>query len=291
MNKHCLSTLFFFTFVGLTLTGCLKKPEVVDNTTRLMTEFKNGRSATAGNVAGINVGIDLVADTITIDLAEVMANFRSAVKSSYTIRVDERSAILGDYNTQNGTNYVAPPLGAVMMKQQTLTITPSQRSAKIRAVIRPSAMANGQYGLGLTIGEVSDGEISNVANQVAVLFTIKNQYDGVYRSKGSFTHPTPANNSSWTFADGITRDLVTYGPSTVEVAPLRTLAVTFAVGMDLTVNTDNSVNVEFWNTTDDPDPVPNPSRYDPATRRFFIDATYLGGTRRLVDTLEYVRPR
>lgn len=293
MNKHCPPILFLLAFVGAALTGCLKKPEVVDNTDRLITEFKNGRASTVGNVAGIDVGMDLVPDTITIDLADIMANFRSAVKSSYTVRVEMQSAVLGDYNTQNGTSYVTPPAGAVILKQQTLTLSPSQRSAKIQAVVKPSAMTGGQFGIGLKIGAVSNGEISTVANQVAVLFNIKNQYDGVYRSKGAFTHPTPANNSSWTFANNITRDLATYGPSTVEVFPLRTLAVTFSVGMDLTVNpANNSVQVDFWNgVTDDPDGTPNPNRYDPATRTFYIDATYNGGTRRLVDTLVYLRPR
>lgn len=267
------------------LTSCLKTRDeaglITDNGSIVVdipeVSFNNYHS---GNQA---IAVNATPATEEVSFFTVAAYYPRNKKPSGDIKVKITIAALA------GTDPF--PAGALTIPTE-ITLPKDNPRVAVKFGLNKSALdLSKTYGATFTITQVSEGVISELGKSIDVYLNVKNQYDGVYRSKGYFVHPTPANNSSWTFADGITRSLQTIGASTLEVYPLQTKAVTFGVGMDLTVNPDNTVKVDFFGTTDDPEPTPNPNRYDPASKTFYIDASYSGGTRRLVDTLVYLRPR
>jgi len=287
--------------ISAAMTGCLKDKNF-DNGS-IQSVHNNGQNENVIEIQLTATSADnflLTAfDASNVDtvfnLIPVVLNAPTGAKEDINVTLAPNPGLLADYNTANGTSYAIPDNSMYTLVSPGLTvkIPAGSRVGYLQIKFKPSTFLGGDWAFAYSIASIDKPAYAisgNLKNGIAAII-IKNQYDGKYKSQGNFTHPVAANTSSWLFGDGIVRDLVTSSATAVYIYPLETAAVTFGVELDLTINGDNTVRTDFVGTTDDPDAVPNPSYYNPATRSFHIDAWYGGHTRHLVDSLVYIGPR
>lgn len=274
-------------------TSCIKEKysaELDYNTDRLVTEFTQGREEI------VVLSLDALPATQTIDLAELKASSRSKFSGSYTVQLIQNNTLIADYNTNNGTSYTEAPANAIQVQALSYTLSADQRSVKIRATVNTSNLIAGEYAIGLSIAQVSNGEISGVAKNMLVAVSVKNQYDGVYRVYGYFSHPNPANTGAFD-ADGI--EFITAGSTSVDMYDPSSgggqpfIGGFFAVYPNITVNpATNAVTVTVPGQSTAIHPNGAQSRYDPASKTFYIYYGYNSGAPRLAwDTCVYQGPR
>ena len=284
------------TFTLLAFTGCVKNKYEVDtdgNTTRLITEFADGREEL------VELNVDAAAAPITVDLATVQAVFRSKFSESYTVTIVQNPTLVADYNMQHGTSYTVPPASVVSLQSTTLTISPDSREVPIKALINTNALLQDNYAIGLSIAQVSKGEISQVAKNLIIALGVKNPWDGNYRIKGLLQgHPSlsgPINDFLYPCG---TFSLVTAGPTSVDLYDAQPYGSGSSMGLfgvyprfhidpatnKVTVSDAGGNLSSVQNFTD------YNSRYDPATKTFYIKWGW-NGTRVVHDTLTYCGPR
>jgi Domain of unknown function (DUF1735) len=275
------------------LPSCIKdkyNTEPDFNTERLVTEFAEGREEITV------LGLDAAPVTQTIDLAGIRAVSRSQFTGSYTVKLVPNNTLVADYNTNNGTSYTPAPANAIQLQTLTYTISPDQREVKIKATVNTTNLLSGEYAIGLSIAEVSNGEISGVAKNLLVAVTVKNQYDGVYRVYGYFSHPNPANTGAFD-ESGI--EFITSGSSSVDMFHPPSgggqpfIGGFFAVYPSISVDpSTNAVTVTVPGQSAAVHPNGAQSRYDPSTRTFYIYYGYNSAAPRLAyDTCVYLGPR
>ena len=301
MKKYIITVKIIFSLVvAFCLSGCLKDKEYDDHSNQSVRTNGDQKiieiQLTATDVTNFlsyaynNGNTDTIVDFIPVVLASA-----NGAEEDINVTLVAKPTLVTDYNAANGTGYLVPTaaMHTVINPGLVVKIAKGTNRGFLQIKFKPADFLGGEWALGYSIASVDKPGYTisgNLKNGIAAI-GIKNQYDGHYKSKGVFSHPTPANNSTWIFTDGITRDLITFSAAGVYAYPLKTKAATFGVELDLTVNADKTVTTVFIGTTDDPDAVPNPSRYDGASKTFFIDAWYGGHTRHLVDTLVYTGPR
>jgi hypothetical protein len=195
----------------------------------------------------------------------------------------------------------------------TVTFQPGESTKYLKLNMRPLAISSlGRVGLGFQIAEANNAQISSSKNQVAVEFSAKNQWDGVYKVKYRLFHPTnPDITGNGTIPEW---DFLSSGPTSIDW-DVATVMINFptngltyfgdAAGPSLlvrmTVNPDNTVSIINVGSRAaalafPPLVVPSgvTNRYDPATKTFYVAYTWTpagSGTRERYDTLTYIRPR
>jgi hypothetical protein len=55
----------------------------------------------------------------------------------------------------------------------------------VRIKLRPSDLLGADYAIGLSIADVSEGDVSEIAGKIFIAISVKNKYDGVYDVTGS----------------------------------------------------------------------------------------------------------
>lgn len=174
------NTVFIHGLLLLLFTSCIKEKhaiDFVDNTKRIITEFteaKNDLNALA---------LDYTDQFIETDLAELRI-FRSEFNSDVQVKVALNNAIIDNYNLENQTAYTPPPAGSFNIVSYDLVISPKTRKTKVRIRIKPSAIVGGSYAIGLSIAQVSQGEISPIYKDVLIEVKVKNDYEGSYQAAG-----------------------------------------------------------------------------------------------------------
>jgi hypothetical protein len=143
------------------------------------------------------------------------------------------------------------------------------------------------WAFGFRIASVAEPgyTISGNFNQGVVSLAIKNKYDGIYKGSGTMVHPSfPGTYSN---KDEV---MTTSGANSVRLYPLNT---TVLFGVDVNITIDPSTNLcSLESSTVVLDPYdPQKNYYDPATQTFYLDFQYSGGTRHVIMTAVYNRPR
>jgi hypothetical protein len=214
-------------------------------------------------------------------------------------------AILGDYNTANGTMHEEAPTSLYSVLNQgdsvngyVVTIPKGQTTGYLQLKLKPSDFLGYDYALGLKIVSVTSGYIiSSNFNTGILAIGVKNEWDGVYDYKG---YALRAGDATLTgYFSGKTMDLITKGTNSVAFGslalwgdgnsgigignPLLTIDNSSAPPYPVTVTSDaGAYNLPGYN-----------SRYDPTTKTFYIAFTWGAGpaARQSIDTLTYTGPR
>ena len=179
--------------------------DITPNTDRVIVEFVDAKNAH-------NVSMNFASTVVTVDVADVQFMVRSAVKANATVKVVGDPAIVAAYNTENGTSYTAVPGGLFALKASDIELTPSERKQKVSILINPTNIATGQWAIGLSITSTSSGEVSQIANKVVIILSVKNKYDGVYHLKGFYTR---TDNLPYNGPFETDVEMITTGPNSV----------------------------------------------------------------------------
>lgn len=299
MSKTTALLLSFFAVIFL-FTACRRSDVfggIETNTDRVIAEFTDART-------GTSISRDFSAEPIEVELTELRLDPRTVTDHATKVRVTVNPVAVNDYNAENGTSYVSAPAAAFSLAPDTYTLTAQQRSVKVRAVLRPSAFLDNKYAVGLSIAEMSDGEISSIAKRVVVFVSIKNEYDGIYRVKGYSDIPaTPyTGNFNLACADGF--EVATSSATSVYLSPAQPVYNTGGYAYitnllpEFTIDKATNKIVAVTGRTGSlacifPYDAAYNSRYDPATKTIYIKygVAPAGSGRYVIDTLTYCGPR
>jgi hypothetical protein len=303
--------------LSMLFTSCLKDKKVEDRKYG-MNGVEDGKIielATEGHFKLFALdfkNLDTVFGILEIRLA---ADLPAPEDISVTLSLDNSLTIISDYNTANGTNLVQLPLNLYTLPNGlTVTIPAGKRSVFIKFGTNTiNFNASNTYALGFRIASVSKAGYTisgNFGNAIAA-FAAKNKYDGVYDISWTNYHPT--SNPGYTGAsDEI--ELHTSGPNSCKMfwplVPAYCAPAVLGGGLgyfgsqspNYTVSATNAVTVQnvfpgavtFYTMNSGFN-----SRYDPATRTFYVKWGYSyavpgvfdAACREWTQTFKYTGPR
>lgn len=206
--------------------------------------------------------------------------------------------LIAQYNAANDPDVLELPNGSFSLPSTTVVIPAGQRTATLTLAI-PNAknqldITKG-YALGLRIKEVQEQGVVVADNQRNILvgIAIKNQYDGIYSLRGYTLRLGDAAKTG--HFEGEEMPLLTVGAASVSFADQTLWAdrTEISIGepqlaIDVVTNKVNitssggAMNLPGYD-----------SRYDPATRTFYLGFTWGAGptARVAIDTMVFLRPR
>lgn len=289
-----------FISIFLILLSCSRPNvfgEIEPNTNRVVVEFKDART-------GTTVSHSYSADPIEIDLTEIRLNPRTVTDHDTKVKVILNSVVVYDYNTANGTSYKPVPATAIALPTANYVLGPEKRSTMVRCVVRPSSLLNGFYAIGLSIAEMSDGDISPIGKNVIVFISIKNEYDGIYRLNGFSQIPGSAYIGNFTVPCTEKLEVATASDNSVHLSPAQPVAngssFIYISNLLPTIQFDKATNKVSGvigraggiDLIFPYDPNYN-SRYDASTKTIFVKygIAPAGSGRFIIDTLTYCGPR
>ena len=292
MNKRFLtgSLLAITAFVS----GCLKdtKYSEIDKTAPIV-EFPIGGPGVVENsfdVTDISKNLDT---SVAINIASPQP-----LDHDVQVTVQVTPTIVTEYNTTSGSTYTPLPATDFSIDNYTVTIPKGYRVGrfKIRFLL-PKFDLNQTYALGLQIVSAPGLTISGNFNKFLWSFNLRNQFDGIYRLKGSILRSgDPVKTGT---VPTYEMPLVTAGANSVIFGDLQHWADGTNVGINnpfLDVNpTTFAVTVSSSPSITPPVTTTNGynSRYVQATKTFYISFYWNGdpASRLCTDTLTYLRPR
>jgi hypothetical protein len=219
MKKILLASVLF-TAVSFMVAGCLKDKGFENNEYGINDPDK--QPAGVGFPFGVkpknDVGLDVSASAQTVN-GLVFVNLESGNPAPQDVTVtltDNTTALLAAYNSANGTNILAMPTNLYTIPA-TLVIPAGARNVQVPLVITNTTGldANRQYAVGITISAVDGGyKIATNLDDLFIVFSVKNQYDGKYDMIGQFYHPS---NEPGFLHHVFNVELQTSGPASVSV--------------------------------------------------------------------------
>jgi len=301
------SSLIISLMLLLVATGCLKD-DAYDNK-----EIQSVRSAGIQKIIEIKLTASSVSNVVSLALDEsptdtaidiIPVNLASAEAAPQDVHVTlvPNDQIITDYNAANATDYKVAQLYSVVNPGGVVVIPAGSHTGYLQIKFKPSDFLGDTYAVGFTINKVDEAGYTISGNNMngMVVINIKNQYDGVYTRNGSALRAGDPDRTGPIGPDQIS--LTTVSGNAVKWIENHQwgnggglLASTISNPI-WTINSDNSVTA-----TSEGGPFPDglmnypgyDSRYDPATRTFYVKATWGGGpgVREMTDTLVYFGPR
>ena len=265
-----LNLAIYLLVSGVLFSSCLKqkyKIPIDDNTDRVVTEFTTARQ-------GVNsLALDYSTSMIEVDLTELRVLPRSAMDGSVQVKISENKALV----TTSG--YSTLPPGSYSITSFDYTLTPSSRKANIKLKINPSALVGGSFAIGLSIQQVSAGEISEAGKDILIEIKVKNDYEGDYHATGLrilYAGATIGSGIASQFEIDDDKYLYTVDKNTVEtdVADLIGGAWMFLEVDPVTFNVTvkpSTLSPTFLLSNN------GPCKYNPATRTFTLNYKYFNG--------------
>jgi hypothetical protein len=279
MKRIQLSICFLLS--AALLGSCLKekyKVPVDDNTDRVTTEFTSAR--TGGNSVALQFGTQF----IEVDLTELRIPPRAAMNKSVQVKIAENSALVV------AAGFSKLPSSAYSIVSFDYNLTPTARKMPVRIRVNPSALVGGSYAIGLVIQQVSEGEISQNANEIVVEVKVKNDYEGEYHATGLrllYAGSTIGSGIASQFDIDDDKYLYTIDKNTVETDVADLIGsgwmfleidpVTFAVTVK-----PSTISPTFALSNN------GPCSYNPATRTFTLNYKYFnaaGNLRTITETI------
>jgi len=278
----------------LSLSGCLKDDDYDNGNIQsirtsgdLIKPIELKISAT-NNTNFATVSVNSTPNDTTSDFLPVVLATADPAPEDLHITVESVDSLVDNYNAANGTFYTVPDPSMYSFPNGLEVVIPKGSNTgylQIKYHIPDFVGADWAFGFRIASVKESGYTVSGNFNEGVVSLAVKNQYDGIYKGSGTMVHPV----YSGTFSN---KDevMTTSGANSVDLYPLNT-TVLFGVDLNLTVDpSTNLVTVESSTVVLDPyDPAKN--YYDPTTRTFYIDVTYSGGTRHVIMSAVYDRPR
>jgi hypothetical protein len=281
-------TILYSLLVVLFASSCIKekyKVDYDDNTRRIITEFTDAKNEVN------TLALDYKDQFIETDLTELQI-FRSDFNTDVQVKVALNKAVVDNYNSEHpGEEFESPPAGSFNIVSTDLVISPATRKTKVRIRIKPSAIAGGAYAIGLSIAQVSQGEISPIYKNILIEVKVKNDYEGSYAASGlrilyaGTTNQTPIANQ---FDIEGSKYLYTIDLNTVE-AEVADLGAGAWMYLEIDPTTHqvtvlpSDIGPSFPSLQND-----GPCTYDPATKTFELKYKYFnaaGNLREITETL------
>ena len=263
------------------ISSCIKdsyKIPVDDNTDRLMTEFTTAKD-------GVNaLALDFSSQMVEIDLTELRVPPRAAMGNSVQVKIALNNALA------SAEGYAIPSPSAYALVTTDFTLTPTNKKTYVRLRVNPSGLVGDTYAIGLTIQNVSAGEINQAAKDIIIELKVKNAYEGDYYASGErilYAGPTLASGIASIFDIDTDKYLYTIDQNTVEtdVADLIGGGWMFLevnpVTNDVTVK-PSTLSPTFLLSNN------GLCKYNPATRTFTLNYKYFnaaGNLRTIVETI------
>lgn len=258
--------------MGVLFSACIKEKYVIpidDNTDRLLTEFTQGKEGI------VSLAVEFSTQMVEVDLTELRVPPRAAMGNSVQVKIALNNALASN------EGYAIPAQSAYSLVTTDYTLTPTNRKAKIRLKINPSGITGDSYAIGITIQQVSAGEINQAAKDLVIELKVKNDYEGEYAATGLLTAyggPDATFPVASEFDIDEDKYLFTIDQTTVETTAGFT-AFTGAY-MYLKVNpATNDVTVSPSPTGPTFPTLSNngPCKYDPTTGTFTLNYKYFNG--------------
>jgi BT_3987-like, N-terminal domain len=189
MKQFKISTLFFSMLLLAGFTSCLKsnddKMGLNISKTGNIIEFAN----TGDNVAvaastyprfSTDLGVVALGDTVFLQVNVSYSGSMDAPED-ITVGLAVDTAALALFNTQNGSDYVAPP-AALFKFSPSVVIKKGTRKTQIQVAIINNGNFdfNVNYALPLQISSASKGVVSGNFGKAMYSFSARNNYDGAY---------------------------------------------------------------------------------------------------------------
>jgi hypothetical protein len=204
--KQFKITTFLFAAVAMSLTACLKTGPMNTDPDKSPTviEFANTENNVAGSTSTyprFNTDLGTVKTGQTVKF-NVNVNYAGAetAPADITVNLSLDPALLAKFNTENGTNYVAPPTTIYTMPN-TATIKKGERMATVEVSVTNNANFDFgvNYALPLQIATVSQGKISSNFGKAVYSFSARNNYDGIYLMEATapMVDVTSASLTGW----------------------------------------------------------------------------------------------
>lgn len=296
--KYRLYGLLMLAVIGI--TSCLKDKDYENHkygtygagTSKAGVGFPESENS-INNIALENIGTEQEFD---VGLVNLLSANPAATDIKITVELDP--SLIEEYNQANDGNRFELPDGSFAFETLELVIPKGSRTAQMQLKF-PDVMntldLTKSYAIGLRIKSVEPAGIVIAENlrRILVGVNIKNQYDGVYSMRGySLRAGDPAKTGWFT---GQEMSLLTAGLHVVDFNDLLVWSDLTGIGIgEPQVVIDPATNKVTVSSSGGAVNLPGyDSRYDPATRTFYLGFTWGGGpaSRVSIDTLEYLRPR
>ena len=296
MKKIILSSAIVLTILA---SGCLKDKTFDDQKAGILnTEVKGVSFPQAKDL----LGAKKAADTISVG-TDVNSSGTSQVNNLIVIALESENVSPTDVHVTIAlkpsliptTGYTALPVGTYSFPTA-ITIPAGQRFVKVPITFSSTLTYNlaNTYAIGLTIVSVDGGfQIARNSKDLVVAFSVKNQSDGVYDYKGyafRLNDATLTGNFS-----GLEREFATTSATSVILDDLLAWGNGAGIGIGIpSLSVDPITNAVTISSPGGAINLPGyNSRYVPATRTFFVGATWGAGptARQAIDTFTYLRPR
>lgn len=291
-----LKILLYICFAMTLVASCVKDEDFEDGEIGLLNPG-NGPKAVSfpqSTRASVPISVDAVAT------AQVLENVRLELESKDAAESDVPVTLTLDTAAVTAANLVNFPDGTVSAPL-TVTIPAGARSVAVPITIPNASQLDltKTYGLVFRIASVgnSNYQIASNMSRVIVSVAIKNQFDGVYLMKGyalRLNDPGLTGNFS-----GVEMPLITAGATSVQFGSLARWGDGISgigIGeplLDVDISGSPTFPVDISSAGGAFNAPGYDSRYDPATRTFYISFSWGAGpaARLSIDTLEYLRPR
>jgi len=215
MRKKSLLIPLLFIAGMVSFSSCKKDfvfGDIDPNTDRVIVEFTDSQN-------GGTSSVDYTTNLIQADLTEVRLFPRSVAKGDVKVKVIVNPTVVADFNTENGTSYISVPATSYSLESNEITLTQDNRRQNIKINIKPSLVVGAPYAIGLSIAEVTNGEVSELHHNVLVEVKVKNAYEGDYQATGTMVVYNGSTNTSpiaATYSIDEVKFLATINNTTVE---------------------------------------------------------------------------
>jgi hypothetical protein len=234
----------------------------------------------------------------TFDVVYVRLAADQPAPEDIEVQLELDPALLTRYNDTIKTHLVEPSKSLYTFDnaEMKVIIPKGSRQGALKMKVKPSDIAVGEFGFGFKVKSVNKSGyvISGNFNHTVTIVGVRNNYDGTYDYKG---YALRAGDAALTgHFTGAEMDLITTGPNSVifSSVPLWGDGQTGIAVAELELAIDPGTNKVTISSSGGAinDPAYN-SRYDPATKTFFISFTWGAGpaARLGTDTLIYKEAR
>lgn len=285
--------------VVFSLSSCLKEDNIQQDITKFqpIIEIPDASPNLDGAPNSLTAAVVGVAQAIPYSIPVNYAFDGASPGVDVTIDVD--AATLAKYNTVKKTDVKMLPAKFFSIPSKKINIASGQNQApfviNLLNTTDPDLLTT-QYAIPLKITDASGKNISGNYGSIVALIKIKNIYDGSYAFKGNIKRflnatdldPALSGNFSGEHADLLTNtansvwfdsQLWSNGSGVAGIGTPEVDGVLFTVGADNKVTITCAATPTLRNTTG------YDSRYDPATKTFYVAFEWGATKRAAIDTL------